>query len=156
MPTPDSLSPWESAPVAHDAPAAAEPVSLDQAFERDGLVALRAAVAAHGDRIGVTHEKLTDLLLIAHELASNAVRHGGGRGRLRLWRAAGTAYCRVQDWGGGLPDAAEAGRQRPKVGAPNGRGLWLVRQLADEVTLESGTGGTTVTAGLRIPGAPDR
>lgn len=131
---------------------------LDQQFDRESLVALRSAVAAHGQGMGFGKDQLADLLLVAHELASNAILHGGGHGRLRLWQADGDAYCRVSDAGGGFAGAAEAGYRVPKPGAPNGRGLWLVRQLADRVAITTDVDGTVVTAGLRIDdahGKPD-
>lgn len=125
------------------------PAALDQIFDRQGLVALRAAVSAHAAWAGVPSERIDDLVVLAHELASNAVRHGGGQGRLRLWRVDGAAYCEVSDDGPGLADPERAGHQRAPVAATDGRGLWIVRQLADEVRVESGPGGTVVTALLR-------
>lgn len=120
---------------------------LDQAFDRGSLVALRSAVSAHGDRLGVTGDRLSDLMLIAHELATNAIVHGGGRGRLELWAEEGSVYCRVRDWGAGFAErAASAGQLTPAVGASSGRGLWLVRQLADDVRVRSVPGSTSVTA----------
>ncbi|HET8680665.1 MAG TPA: ATP-binding protein [Micromonosporaceae bacterium] len=127
-----------------------DPVALDQAFDRQGLVALRAAVAAHGPGAGVPPGRVDDLVVLAHELASNAVRHGGGRGRLRLWRADGFAHCEVSDDGPGLSDPDGIGRQQVPVAASDGRGLWIVRQLADEVRVRTGPGGTVVTALLRL------
>lgn len=122
---------------------------LEQAFGGSTLVALRATVAAHGDRLGAAGPKLDDLLLIAHELATNAIQHGGGRGVLRLWRDGKVAYCSVRDWGGGF-NAGDAGRQAPAPGAARGRGLWLVRQLADQVAISTGETGTTITATLLV------
>src|SRR5690349_8525768 len=62
------------------------PVLLDLGFNDDNLYGVRAAVAAHVSE--VADDRTVDtVVLIAHELASNAVRHGGGAGRLRLWLA---------------------------------------------------------------------
>src|SRR5438046_10287596 len=61
-----------------------EPPALDQAFDGDSLFALRATVAAHGSRAGLSEGRTRDLVLAVHELAANAVRHGAGRGRPRL------------------------------------------------------------------------
>lgn len=125
---------------------------LELAFGLENLISLRAAVAAHGDRFGLSSHRLADLLLVAHELASNAIRHGGGSGRLTMWCEGDAAYCRVSDSGGGFSGANEAGLETPIVGAPSGRGLWLVRQLADEVVITSDGNGTTVTALLHVHG----
>jgi anti-sigma regulatory factor (Ser/Thr protein kinase) len=132
-------------------------VALDQTFGQRGLLALRAAVAAHASQVGLPDERVDELVVIAHELASNAVRHGGGGGRLRLWGAIGRAYCEVSDKGPGMPNPAGAGVERAPLYATDGRGLWIVRQLADEVQVRSGPGGTAVIAILTmLPGGPER
>jgi Histidine kinase-like ATPase domain len=59
------------------------PAVLDQGFDNDSLYALREAVAAHAMQAGLAEGRVGDLVLAVHELASNAIRHGGGRGRLR-------------------------------------------------------------------------
>jgi anti-sigma regulatory factor (Ser/Thr protein kinase) len=40
-----------------------------------------------------------DAMLAVHELAANAVRHGAGRGRLRMWSQEGALCCQVRDGG---------------------------------------------------------
>jgi anti-sigma regulatory factor (Ser/Thr protein kinase) len=122
------------------------PDGLDQPFDEDGLYRLRAAVAAHAGELGAGQQRGDDLLIIAGELASNAIRHGGGRGRLRLWRNGDSIHCRVSDAGPGLADPDGVGRQRPPLAAAGGRGLWVVRQMARDVEIETGPHGTTVTA----------
>ena len=121
---------------------------LDQSFDADAMVRLRSAVGAHAAELGAG-TRLEDVVLIAHELAGNAVRHGGGRGRLRLWRDDFVLLCRVSDSGPGLDDAARAGFELPPPEAPGGRGLWIVRRLAT-VRIDTGTTGTTITAALTL------
>jgi anti-sigma regulatory factor (Ser/Thr protein kinase) len=126
-------------------------ISLDQTFDRDALVALRSAVAAHGGSLGLTGERLELLVVVAHELASNAVRHGGGRGRLRLWRDGDMVCCRVSDDGPGLLDVdLHEPPCPPPVHAEGGRGLYFVRALADTVTVASAVTGTEVTASFQV------
>ena len=132
-----------------DAPA--QP-ALDQGFDGDGLVSLRSAVAAHADNLGLLAAgRVSDLVLAAHELAANAVRHGGGRGRLRLWRDSDHLVCEVSDSGGGLGDPDSAGRTRPSPRSTGGRGLWLVRALCDTVDISTGPTGTTITVTILVP-----
>ena len=105
-----------------------ESLTLDQAFDGDSLYALRAAVAAHGSQAGLSEGRTRDLVLAVHELAANAVRHGAGQGRLRLWAAHDAVRCEITDEGApGEADAggrgAVAGRARPRAvaGPPDRR-----------------------------------
>jgi anti-sigma regulatory factor (Ser/Thr protein kinase) len=124
-------------------------VALDQPFDADGLFSLRAAVAAHATALGAGEELVEELVLVANELASNAIRHGGGTGRLRLWRAGELIHCEVSDGGPGLADA-DAGRERVPMTAYGGRGLWVVRQMSHEVDVRTSDDGATITAALLV------
>jgi anti-sigma regulatory factor (Ser/Thr protein kinase) len=81
-------------------------------------------------------------VLAVHELATNSVRHGGGRGTCRLWRDGAALVCEVSDRGW-ITDP-QAGRRRPAADQPGGRGLWLVHQLCDAVELRTSPSGTVV------------
>src|SRR6516164_10252579 len=123
-----------------------ESPALDQAFDGDSLYTLRAAVAAHGSQAGLSDGRTRDLVLAVHELAANAVRHGAGQGRLRLWTAQDAVRCEVTDEGApGEPDAADAERWR----AEPGHGLWLVRRIADSASVQSGASGTVAAVTFR-------
>jgi anti-sigma regulatory factor (Ser/Thr protein kinase) len=126
-------------------------VSLDQAFDIDGLVSLRSAVAAHADRLGLPAARIPELVLVAHELAGNVVRHGGGRGRVRVWRDGLSIVCEVSDAGPGLPRPPADSYDRPSVDALGGRGLWLAHHLCDRFTLTSDASGTVATAVFIAP-----
>ena len=58
---------------------------------------MRSAVAAHVAAVTTDRRLVDTMVLIAHELSSNAVRHGGGTGRLRLWIAGSALHCQVTD-----------------------------------------------------------
>jgi anti-sigma regulatory factor (Ser/Thr protein kinase) len=129
----------------------AEEVPLDLRFDTDGLYAVRSSVAAHAGHLGASMQVVQRVLIVASELATNAVRHGGGRGRLRLWVADGRLHCEVSDSGRGLADIM-AGTERPAPTAPGGRGLWISRQLADEFAIESGPHGTACRFAINLDG----
>jgi anti-sigma regulatory factor (Ser/Thr protein kinase) len=129
-------------------PLSSATVVLEQTFHSDTLFALRSAVAAHGTELGLTGHRLGDLVLVAHELAANAVRHGGATegvpGRLRLWRAVEGVVCQVTDRGPGLSNPS-VGADAVAVTATHGRGLWIARQVGQDVTIDTGPDGTVVT-----------
>jgi anti-sigma regulatory factor (Ser/Thr protein kinase) len=126
---------------------------LGEAFDRDSLYALRSAVAAHAAAAGMGRHQVYDVTAVAHELAANAVLHGAGQGRLRLWADNKFLYCQVSDDGRGAQagGAAEPDDTTPWP-AEHGHGLWLASQIADHVSIGRGPAGTTVT--VRFPLRP--
>ena len=133
---------------AQAAPSAGTAV-LEQAFDRDSLYALRSAVAAHAAEAGLPRQQVYDVVSAAHELAANAVRHGAGHGRLRLWADVRALHLQVSDDGpanqdGPGPDAAAWPRE-------HAHGLWLIDQVADQVILDRDAAGTTVTVTFASP-----
>jgi serine/threonine-protein kinase RsbW len=125
-------------------------------FDRSTVTALRHAVASCAAGAGLASDRLDDFVVAVNELLTNAVRHGGGCGRISLWRADDRVVCEVSDSGPGLPDRAGAdGPRRPAAGEPGGWGLWLAEELTDTIEIVTGTGGTTVRvssdASLREP-----
>jgi anti-sigma regulatory factor (Ser/Thr protein kinase) len=124
------------------------PDGLEQQFDGTSLVALRSAVAAHASALGLPPARVNDLVLVAHELASNAVRHGGGSGRLRIWRVDGSVFCEVADTGGGFLFAPPS--RLPALNVSGGRGLWIIAHLADTMRVESGDTGTVTLVELRV------
>src|SRR5882757_10400739 len=83
------------------APAGSPP--LEQGFDAGSLYALRSAVAAHAAAAGLSRHRVYDVTAVAHELAANAVVHGAGHGRLRLWTRDGFLSCQVSDDGPAEP-----------------------------------------------------
>lgn len=85
-----------------------------------------------------------DLLLVASELASNAVRAGATWFRLRAWREDGRLALEVADDGPGFDAPLPSTEQLPPLDAENGRGLFLVRMLVDRCTIFTSDTGTIV------------
>jgi anti-anti-sigma factor len=133
---------------------------LEQSFDSDSLYALREAVAAHASQAGLPEGRVGDLVLAVHELAVNAVWHGAGHGRLRVWKTEDSLRCEVSDNGtASTAGPGAAGSDPPDTPAwaiEPGHGLWLVRQLADQASLRSGPAGTVVVVSLTLgrPGPP--
>jgi anti-sigma regulatory factor (Ser/Thr protein kinase) len=124
--------------------------ALEQQFDEQGLYGLRAAVTAHIHDYGVPSDVADAVLIVVGELSSNAVRHAGGRGQLRMWHDGVAVYCAISDHGQGIGDPAGAGRSQPPAGALGGRGLWIARELADGMEITSTPEGTTVTTCFRL------
>jgi anti-sigma regulatory factor (Ser/Thr protein kinase) len=111
-------------------------VVLDESFDAAALHLLRERVAACLVTAGMPEDRAMYVTLAVHELAANAVRHGAGSGRLLLRAAGGALRCLVSDAGPG------AGPWPLR----QGHGLWIVRAVADQVTVSSGPHGSRVTA----------
>ena len=79
----------------------------------------------------------------AGEVIANAFRHGVPPGRVRVWRDADAVLIRVGSEGPG-PALAMAGFRPPDLTAGSGAGLWVARQIADVVHVETRRDGTTV------------
>src|SRR5881394_4474487 len=125
-----------------------EPPALDQAFDGDSLFALRATVAAHGSRAGLSEGRTRDLVLAVHELAANAVRHGAGQGRLRMWATPEGVRCEVID--DGADGTGEEPAEAPVWHVEPGHGLWLVRRIADGASVRSDPSGTVAVVNFRL------
>jgi anti-anti-sigma factor len=150
---PERRSPGGSLGAGADTGGGEEPPVLDQVFDGDSLYALRAAVAAHGSQAGLAEGRVGDLVLAVHELAANVVRHGAGRGRLRIWNTAGVLRCEVTD--DGAPQAAGGGAETGSRDAAawridSGHGLWLIRQIADQTSVRAGPSGTVAAVSFAV------
>jgi len=146
---PVSDPPVPAAGTAQDAAAGPGSLLLEEEFGRESLYSVRQAVAAHASAAGMSETRARDVTIAVQELAANAVRHGAGRGRLRMQLQDGALVCQVRDAG---PErragrAAVGADQNAAAGWPHahGHGLWLARQVADGLSVTSGPGGTCAT-----------
>lgn len=138
-------------PLEDPLPAPRTPVQ-ERAFAIDDLRSLRRFVSAWASEEMLDDERGERLVLAVNELASNSVRHGGGRGKLLVWREADTLLCEVRD-GGHIADPL-AGRRRPAIEEHGGRGLWLVNQLCDLVQVRTSPSGSVVRTHMRTDERP--
>ena len=156
---PDPASPGDGAVLA-DAEAGRRDgeagLTLEQAFDSGTLYALRAAVQAHAIQAGLPESRSDDLVIAVHELAANAVRHGAGAGRLRMWERDGALHCQVDDSGSpaAAGDAGPDGNVAERWPFLPGHGLWLVRLVADQISVFSGPAGTCATVVFSSGQAP--
>jgi anti-sigma regulatory factor (Ser/Thr protein kinase) len=119
-----------------------EPVGdvRELAFDVSQLPELRTFVSERAAAAGMRAARMPDLVLAVTELGANSARHGGGSGRLRMWRDGRHLVCEVGD-GGRIVDPL-AGRRRPETGQIGGYGLWLANQVCELVQIRTfATGG---------------
>jgi anti-sigma regulatory factor (Ser/Thr protein kinase) len=108
------------------------------------LASLRHVTAAAAEAAGLSPQRVHDVVLAVHEVATNCVRHGGGDGVLLIWRERDTLVCDVRDHGGGIATQRLVGRVRPELSQTSGWGLWLANQLCDLVQLRELPDGSVV------------
>jgi anti-sigma regulatory factor (Ser/Thr protein kinase) len=111
-------------------------------FAVDELGIVRRLVSELATAGGLDARRAADFVLAVNELATNSVRHAGGRGNLSIWREAGAMLCEVRD-SGQIGDPL-VGRRRPAFGESSGHGLWLVNQVCDLVQIRSLPSGNAV------------
>ncbi|MFF1692950.1 ATP-binding protein [Streptomyces sp. NPDC058257] len=120
---------------------------LELPFTMADLARLRFLVTRRAEDTGLCDPRLSDFVLAVHEVASNAVVHGGGKGRFQLAYTGHGLRCVITDSGPGMI------RQRPCESATlpegeeaeDGRGLWLAQALTDHFEVTVNEDGTTVT-----------
>ena len=127
------------------------PLLLDLMFGAVALHVLRAEVLVLARRAGLPDERAGEMVLAVHELAANVIRHGGGKGRLRVWQSAGALHCQVDD--GDLIASADPPASLDPFPELPGHGLWIARRAANQMRAFSGPCGTRVTLIFKLPAA---
>jgi anti-sigma regulatory factor (Ser/Thr protein kinase) len=120
------------------------------AYTIDDLSLVRDRVAEHAHPSGLDDSRLRDLLIAVTEVVGNSIRHGGGRGMLRIWVQDDAVVCETRDTG--VITDPLVGCVRPTPRQIGGRGLWFANQLCDLVQIRSGEpDGTRVRLHMDLP-----
>jgi serine phosphatase RsbU (regulator of sigma subunit)/anti-sigma regulatory factor (Ser/Thr protein kinase) len=101
------------------------------------------------DHLDVDDSERADLLLVASELSSNAVLHASGEPgalALRAWAEGDAIVIEVEDDGEGFELGERYDDELPDLDAEQGRGLFVVESLSDEVSVHRVDGATVVRA----------
>jgi serine/threonine-protein kinase RsbW len=117
------------------------------AADEDRLLELRLGLGAWLGGLALERHQAEDVMLAAYEAMANTVEHayrnGPGDVEVRAALAGGILTVTVEDWGRWKPfDSSDPAR---------GRGLILVRGLADDSELLHRDDGTTVRMTWRVP-----
>ncbi|XVU22988.1 ATP-binding protein [Actinoplanes sp. CA-054009] len=91
----------------------------------------------------------TDFVAAVNELVTNGHLHGAPPLDLRLWSTGDSVECRITDHGPGRPDPMTGYLPRPGSGR-SGTGLWLARQLCDDIDMWRDKGIFTVRAATAV------
>src|SRR5918999_2024746 len=118
----------------------AEPVVLELPSSSEYILLARLVVTCAGQLAGFEPEDVYDLKLAVTEAATNVIRHAAVKNYEIEYRVLPRAVeITVKDAGGGFNVA-------DLTGAPNGQGgfgLAVIRDLVDELALDSTKGGGT-------------
>ena len=106
------------------------------------LARARALLRSEAASASLPPEDVSDLVLAADEVLTNALVHGRAPRALHVYCERDALVCHVRDAGHGL-DPLAAYLPPPEY-ALRGRGLWIARQTCDALEIASDPGGTHV------------
>jgi anti-sigma regulatory factor (Ser/Thr protein kinase) len=101
--------------------------------DESSLVVLRSKLFSAANRLGIPDLKRENVLLVASELATNNIKHAGGRGMIQVWQQPGPVLDVLSlDYGPGINDLALAEQDGYSSANTFGKGLGAIRRLSDE------------------------
>ncbi|HEY9304740.1 MAG TPA: ATP-binding protein, partial [Mycobacterium sp.] len=127
---------------------AAVTFTVDEAAD---LAGARKCGHRYGRLLGMSADRVADLLLVATELATNSLYHADGACRLAFWYEAGHVVCEARDMGRWTDPLA--GRRPPGGKGSGPYGLFVVNAIADLLRTHTTSVGTTIHAYLRLDGS---
>jgi anti-sigma regulatory factor (Ser/Thr protein kinase) len=127
------------------------PPPADAAFFHvtlESLTTAREFVANQAARAGLDRRAASEVVLSAHELATNSIRHANGSGVIRSWTDNQTLIVEVSDQG--AIDDAMIGRRRPTGLQVGSYGHWIANQMCDLVQVRTFDTGSAVRIHMRL------
>ncbi|HUB55297.1 MAG TPA: anti-sigma factor RsbA family regulatory protein [Mycobacterium sp.] len=121
--------------------------------EAADLAGARKCCDRYGRLLGMSADRVADLMLVATELATNSLDHAGGGCRLAFWYEAGYVVCEARDMGRWADPLA--GRRPPAAHGIGPYGLFVVNTIADLLRTHTTPTGTTVQVYLRLAHSDD-
>lgn len=122
----------------------------DVTFTASDLAGLRRLVTDCCVASGLAEPRRGDFVLAVHEVAANAVTHGGGSGQVMIRVTEDELQCVVIDSGRGFRPGDRTCCPPGPADAEGGRGIWLAALLTDDLTIESHGTGTTVSVSVKL------
>jgi serine/threonine-protein kinase RsbW len=133
----------------------AETVELRMDARPENLVLARLALGGVAARTPLGDDVVADLKLAVTEACTNAIEHayagnpGANEIVVRFALDDDALAVEVQDWGVGFDTEIEPPRDE-ELRDRAGVGLMLIRSLTDELTIESGGAGSTISFAKRL------
>jgi serine phosphatase RsbU (regulator of sigma subunit)/anti-sigma regulatory factor (Ser/Thr protein kinase) len=126
----------------------ADRLDLTLPAEPEALAPLRRRLGGWLAHKGVAHDAAYDIVLATCEAAANAIEHAYGPGEARFGVTAWAADSEV------TVEVHDRGAWRDQRDPRRGRGFQVMRELMDEVSVNSDGGGTNVRLSRRLRRAP--
>jgi anti-sigma regulatory factor (Ser/Thr protein kinase) len=121
---------------------------VTEEFTVNDLSRVRSLVTRAAKFVGLSIALIDNLVAAVNEIAINAIRYAGGRGRLTIRACQNGVLVDISDSGPGLPDGLSS--ERPDPDALGGRGLWMARRMCSRMSISSSPSGVTVRL-LAVP-----
>jgi anti-sigma regulatory factor (Ser/Thr protein kinase) len=112
------------------------------------LARVRARLADAAAGLGLSGTRIDEFSVALSEIATNALRHGSGAATITVTSGDTSLIAEVRDQGTGLTGTPPSAL--PQHSQTSGRGLWLARQLCDDLDIASSPSGTTVRITMRL------
>jgi len=88
----------------------------------------------------VDRDRIEGFVTAVHEVLANGLNHGRPPVRLGVWVDTAKVTCLIVDSGPGIANPL-TGYRYPEAARDRGRGLWIARQLCDELIIRNSDGG---------------
>jgi anti-sigma regulatory factor (Ser/Thr protein kinase) len=123
-----------------------EMIAVELTGDPTEIPKVRAAIRALADRNGFAG-RASDLVLALDELVANAREHGELPISVHAWYD-GRLVMTVSDGGAGFDIGSIVRDHPPVMLGKRGRGLWIIRQVTDHLTVETAPNFTCVRVEL--------
>ena len=124
---------------------------IETGFRLAELPWMRSVIESTALAAGLAPSRAEEAVLAVNEVATNALLHGSPPTALRVWIDDEELTYEISDRGAGIEDV-HAGERQPSATQIGGRGLWIARELCDEVEIANGEE-CTVTLRVATPSA---
>lgn len=114
---------------------------------------VRRSVTEAARAIGLDRSATDRFVVAVNEIVINAVRHGGGIADVTVAGDDHRLLVTIVDYGPGLD--LDRPITLPPAEQPHGRGLWMARQLCDDLEIDSSAAGTRVRLAANAPAHAD-